>query len=83
MPRHGVDAVDDYMREVVVVDGDMEDFVDEEYYYGRGGHGEESGLDDYDMVCFLLSLLNQFYFDINSRYHFCATGTAQLLDCSH
>ncbi|PSS35915.1 hypothetical protein CEY00_Acc00228 [Actinidia chinensis var. chinensis] len=50
MPRHGVDAVDDYMREVVVVDGDMEDFVDEEYYYGRGGHGEESGLDDYDML---------------------------------
>ncbi|XP_057499368.1 uncharacterized WD repeat-containing protein C2A9.03-like isoform X2 [Actinidia eriantha] len=48
MPRHGVDAVDDYMREEeVVVDGDMPDFVDEEYYYGRG---EESGLDEYDML---------------------------------
>ena len=51
MLRRGVDAVDDYMREEVVVDGELEDFVDEEYYYGRGGHGEELGLDDYDMVC--------------------------------
>ncbi|XP_052188995.1 uncharacterized WD repeat-containing protein C2A9.03-like isoform X1 [Diospyros lotus] len=50
--RHPVEqpADDDMEEEVVVVEGDMAEFEDREYYHGRADDGEEMGLDDYDVL---------------------------------